>query len=101
MGEIDSLVELEWYFRNRLNKLVEITNLPRDGFSRRNADGSTRYKTRLVARDVHQRARIDFDEVYEAVVNSSTQSHAAVAAVNERSYCISQRAIGRGIVLLE
>ena len=48
------------------------------------ADGSTRFKARLVARGDHQRAGIDFDQVYAPVVNANTvRTLLAVAAVQD------------------
>ena len=48
------------------------------------ADGSTRHKARLVARGDHQRAGVDFSDVYAPVVNGTTlRTLLAVAAVND------------------
>lgn len=48
------------------------------------ADGGIRYKARLVARGDHQRAGIDYNEVYAPVVNATTvRAMMAVAAVND------------------
>jgi len=47
-------------------------------------DGSTRYKARLVARGDHQRAGVDFSDVYAPVVNGTTlRTLLAVAAIND------------------
>ena len=86
-AEIDSLVS------NGTFQAVPEQSIPADKkllstrwvFTRKSeADGSTRHKARLVARGDHQRAGVDFNDVYSPVVNGTTlRTLLAVAAVND------------------